>query len=158
MEDYNGLHLNRDLSHFYTTIEGNVSDSCVGRDEHSMQMRQQSQQSQSETETNSFSSHIHRYRSRTSVGRQLSNSEICRRRRESFAAVNCNNLSSSGSGLNVVSGLTLFCVYFVFIECVFHVLYYLLIQRFDRNIEFSENAVITDGTVGAFSVTNSGMY
>ncbi|CAG2174960.1 unnamed protein product [Oppiella nova] len=51
------------------------------------------------------SSHpLHRYRSRTSFGRQLSNTEISRRRRDSLSALNYQNLSSSGSIINVVSG------------------------------------------------------
>ncbi|XP_054162036.1 microtubule-associated serine/threonine-protein kinase 3-like isoform X2 [Oppia nitens] len=46
---------------------------------------------------------LHRYRSRTSFGRQLSNTEISRRRRDSLSTLNYHNLSNSGSVSNVVS-------------------------------------------------------
>ncbi|CAG2101321.1 unnamed protein product [Medioppia subpectinata] len=54
-----------------------------------------------DTNPSHTSLHLHRYRSRTSFGRQLSNSEICRRRRDSLSALNYQNLSSSGSVINV---------------------------------------------------------
>jgi hypothetical protein len=110
MEDINGLHLKRD-SYFYQSLEmdSNVSRSAE-RDNESIECSQHSQQEQevnhsSSQEVSHLSSHLHRYRSRTLFARQLSNSEICRRRRESIAAIVGHNLSGSGSGLNVVSGL-----------------------------------------------------
>jgi len=105
MEDLNGLHLNRDLSHFCSPSELKPKDGTFSDSSDSQKCYNSMENQQNETEITYLSSHLHRYRSRTSFARQLSNSDICRRRRESFAAVNSTNLSSSGSGLNVLSGL-----------------------------------------------------
>jgi hypothetical protein len=106
MEDINGLHLKRDSSNFYQSLEVDSKQSNVNRSaERDNESIECSQHSQQEQEVNHLSSHLHRYRSRTLFARQLSNSEICRRRRESIAAIIGHNLSGSGSVLNVVSGL-----------------------------------------------------
>ena len=105
-EDSNGLHLNRSK---HLVLCSQLSDSSADSPTPAMDRRVD----HSSTDDHTISqlcqtSHpLHRYRSRTCFGRQLSNSEICRRRRDSLSALTGgHNLSNSGSFVNVVSGLS----------------------------------------------------